>query len=198
MKETLQNKLNKIKEAIVNICSDKEEGKRLVDDLLSLKGQADIEPTLVHIPTSYIIKEYDNDNIVIYRCKDCIIWRMKGGETKIVYPTMVGEYQFLSQMLDMREKYDTLDEDLKTVYDSSYLGYSILNTIPSIITAKDKYFVEAVKWGMDFTARMYDEIIAHPLQDETPEDNAAHEAKMQAIDIIFKKDKNDQNGDKNH
>lgn len=192
MKEKLEERLNQLQNELVALLpeEDKDKGARIMENIISVRGQLAIEPTLVHVPTSYVIKEYDNDNIVIYRCKDCIIWRMKGGETKIVYPTMAGEYQFLSQMLDLKDKYDTLDKEMKDVYDGCYLGYTIINSLPSIITPRDKFFVEAVKWGMDFTANMYDEIIGTPLQEETYEENAAHEAKLQAIDTIFNKDEN--------
>lgn len=185
-KEKLREKLASLKNEILSQTPDNAKNKKLMDEILSVQSQLDVEPTLVHIPTSEILKEYDNGSIVIYRCKNCIVWHVRGGETKVIYPTMTGEYQFLQQMLDMKDEYDTLDKELKDAYDAYYLGYSVVNAIPSIAASSDKYFVEAAKWSMDFTSTLYDELMNTPIQEETSEENARHEAVTKAVKEVMK------------
>ena len=161
---------------------------KLIDKLLSLKGQYDIEPTRLHVPEKDVIKEYDNDNIRIVKCKDCIIWQQKGGHIVVVYPTMRAEYEFLEGMLDLKDNYDKLSDDMKAAYDGAYFGYSILSQLPTIMVTNDKWFARAsilASWGV---ARFVKEQLDEPLQEETPIENAEFDTKMEVANELLKED----------
>ena len=185
-KKRIADKLQKCTEELLSLYSgkDKEKVNQLVDKIISLKGQIDIEPTLFHIPLSNLIKQYDNGSIVIYKCKDCIIWRNKGGRMAVVYPGMKAEYDFLMAMLEMKDEYEKSNEDVKMAYDACYFGYSIINSLPSVAFVDDRHFVEAAEWVGNFSKTLYEELINRPLQDETPIQDAEHVAKMEIIENI--------------
>lgn len=159
---------------------------KLIDKLMSLKGQYDVEPTRIHIPEKNVIKEYDNDNLRIVRCKDCIIWQQKGGHIVVVYPTMRAEYEFLEGMLDLKDNYDKLSDDMKAAYDGAYFGYSILSQLPTIMVTNDKWFARAsilASWGL---SRFVKEQLDEPLREETPIENAEFETKMEVTNELLK------------
>lgn len=161
---------------------------KLIDKLMSLKGQYDVEPTRLYVPEKDVIKEYDNDNLRIVRCKDCIIWQQKGGHIVVVYPTMRAEYEFLEGMLDLKDNYDKLSDDMKAAYDGAYFGYSILSQLPTIMVTNDKWFARAsilASWGV---ARFVKEQLDEPLQEETPIENAEFETKMEVANELLKED----------
>lgn len=161
---------------------------KLIDKLMSLKGQYDVEPTRLYVPEKDVIKEYDNDNLRIVRCKDCIIWQQKGGHIVVVYPTMRSEYEFLEGMLDLKDNYDKLSDDMKAAYDGAYFGYSILSQLPTIMVTNDKWFARAsilASWGV---ARFVKEQLDEPLQEETPIENAEFETKMEVANELLKED----------
>lgn len=171
---------------IKNNSKDAKFADKLIDKLLSLKGQYDVEPTRLHIPEKDVIKEYDNDNIRIVKCKDCIIWQQKGGHIVVVYPTMRAEYEFLEGMLDLKDNYDKLSDDMKAAYDGAYFGYSILSQLPTIMVTNDKWFARAsilASWGV---ARFVKEQLDEPLQEETPIENAEFETKMEVANELLK------------
>ena len=127
--ENKKQVLSEIENTINQIKTNSKDAKfadKLIDKLLSLKGQYDVEPTRLYVPEKNVIKEYDNDNLRIVKCKDCIIWQHKGGFTFVVKPTMHALYEHLSGMLAMKDRYDELTGDEKQLYDVSYFGMSLI------------------------------------------------------------------------
>ena len=189
--ENKKQVLSEIENTINQIKTNSKDAKfadKLIDKLLSLKGQYDVEPTRLHIPEKDVIKEYDNDNIRIVKCKDCIIWQQKGGHIVVVYPTMRAEYEFLEGMLDLKDNYDKLSDDMKAAYDGAYFGYSILSQLPTIMVTNDKWFARAsilASWGL---ARFVKEQLDEPLKEETPIENAEFETKMEVANELLKED----------
>ena len=148
---------------------------KLIDKLLSLKGQYDVEPTILYVPEKNVIKEYDNDNLRIVRCKDCIIWQHKGGFTYVVKPTMRALYEYLDGMLSMKDKYDELTDDEKSLYDAAYFGMSIILQAPMFAVADDEFFVELATFIGEGVKKVSDKLLNQPLQEETPIENAEFE-----------------------
>ena len=189
--ENRKQVLSEIENTINQIKTNSKDAKfadKLIDKLLSLKGQYDIEPTRLYVPEKNVIKEYDNDNLRIVKCKDCIIWQHKGGHIVVVYPTMRAEYEFLEGMLDLKDNYDKLSDDMKAAYDGAYFGYSILSQLPTIMVTNDKWFARAsilASWGV---ARFVKEQLDEPLHEETPIENAEFETKMDVVNELLKED----------
>lgn len=187
--ENKKQVLSEIENTINQIKTNSKDAKfadKLIDKLLSLKGQYDVEPTRLYVPEKNVIKEYDNDNLRIVKCKDCIIWQQKGGHIVVVYPTMRAEYEFLEGMLDLKDNYDKLSDDMKAAYDGAYFGYSILSQLPTIMVTNDKWFARAsilASWGV---ARFVKEQLDEPLQEETPIENAEFETKMEVANELLK------------
>ena len=189
--ENKKQVLSEIENTINQIKTNSKDAKfadKLIDKLLSLKGQYDVEQTRLYVPEKNVIKEYDNDNIRIVKCKDCIIWQQKGGHIVVVYPTMRAEYEFLEGMLDLKDNYDKLSDDMKAAYDGAYFGYSILSQLPTIMVTNDKWFARAsilASWGV---ARFVKEHLDEPLQEETPIENAEFDTKMEVANELLKED----------
>ena len=171
---------------IKNNSKDTNFADKLIDKLLSLKGQYDIEPTRLHVPEKDVIKEYDNDNIRIVKCKDCIIWQHKGGFTFVVKPTMRTMYEYLDGMLSMKDKYDELNQDEKNLYDASYFGMSVILQSPMFAVADDEFFVELAMFIGEGIKKVSEKLLNQPLQEETPIENAEFETKMEVANELLK------------
>lgn len=185
-KKTIWSEIETVINQIKTNSKDAKFADKLIDKLLSLKGQYDVEPTRLYVPEKNVIKEYDNDNLRIVKCKDCIIWQQKGGHIVVVYPTMRAEYEFLEGMLDLKDNYDKLSDDMKAVYDGAYFGYSILSQLPTIMVTNDKWFARAsilASWGV---ARFVKEQLDEPLMEETPIENAEFETKIEVANELLK------------
>lgn len=187
-KKAIKAKITDICNQIKTNSNDAKFADKLIGKLLSLKGQYDVEPTRLYVAEKDVIKEYDNDNLRIVRCKGCIIWQQKGGHIVVVYPTMRAEYEFLEGMLDLKDNYDKLSDDMKAAYDGAYFGYSILSQLPTIMVTNDKWFARAsilASWGVArFVKEQHDKL----LQEETPIENAEFETKMEVVNEFLKED----------
>lgn len=171
LKKEMKNVIDQIR---VN-SKDARWADKLVDKLISLKGQMDIEPTRLYVPEKDVIKEYDNDNLRVVRCKDCIIWQHKGGFSFVVKPTMRALYEYIEGMLAMKDRYDELTDDEKSLYDAAYFGMSLILQAPMFAVADDEFFVELATFIGEGVKKVSDKLLNQPLQEETPKENAEFE-----------------------
>ena len=187
--ENKKQVLSEIENIINQIKTNSKDAKfadKLIDKLLSLKGQYDVEPTRLYVPEKNVIKEYDNDNLRIVKCKDCIIWQHKGGFTFIVKPTMRALYEYIDGMLAMKDNYESLSDDLRQLYEASYFGMSLILQAPMFAVADDEFFVELATFVGDGAKKVYDKLLNQPLQEETPIENAEFETKMEVANELLK------------
>ena len=185
-KKTIWSEIETVINQIKTNSKDAKFADKLIDKLMSLKGQYDVEPTRLFVPEKDVIKEYDNDNLRIVRCKDCIIWQHKGGFTFVVKPTMRALYEYIGSMLAMKDRYDELTDDEKQLYDVSYFGMSLILQAPMVAAADDEFFVDLATFVGDGVKKVYDKLLNHPLQDETPIENAEFETKMEVANELLK------------
>lgn len=185
-KKTIWSEIETVINQIKTNSKDAKFADKLIDKLMSLKGQYDVEPTRLFVPEKNVIKEYDNDNLRIVRCKDCIIWQHKGGFTFVVKPTMRALYEYIGSMLAMKDRYDELTDDEKQLYDVSYFGMSLILQAPMVAAADDEFFVDLATFVGEGVKKVYDKLLNHPLQDETPIENAEFETKMEVANELLK------------
>lgn len=186
-KEALNKQIDEVSAQIVSNSKDARFAKKLVDELLSLKGQYDVEEVVMIVRAKDVLNEYDNDNIVLMRCKQCIIWRHRGGFSVVVEPRMRGLYEWLDGLLSLKDDEDKLTEDAKMVYSANYFGMSILMQIPMFAVADDELFFNIVDKAVEEIKKFSDKHLNNPeLQEETPKENAEFEAKMKAAEEVLK------------
>ena len=171
---------------IKNNSKDAKFADKLIDKLLSLKGQYDVEPTRLHIPEKDVIKEYDNDALRLVRCKSGNIWELKRGIETYVKPTARGLYEFLEGLCIMKDKYDELTEQEQLNYNYSYYGLSLMFSAPSYAMVDDKAFKDLSDFLQEWTQGVIDRTLNQPLQEETPIENAEFETKMEVANELLK------------
>lgn len=185
-KKTLKEQIEDIAGKVVANSKDARFGKKLVDKLLSLKGQYDVEEVVFIVRNKDVIKEYDNDNLVIVKCKDKIIWRHKGGFGFYVEPRMKALYEYLDNLCAMKDKYDELSEEEKSVYNGMYFGMSLVSELPMFVCVSEEMFFNVVNTILEELKKINVGIDNAELQEETPEENADFEAKAQAAEEVLK------------
>lgn len=174
-KEELKKQLEEVVAQIKTNSKDAKFADKLVDKLLSLKGQIDVEPTRIHIPEKDVVKEYDNDSLRFVRCRGCIIFQAKGGYSVIVQPRMTALFEHLSVLLDMKDRYEELSDEEKKSYDMLYSATVYVLEAPMFAVGEDEMFFgiasDVIKRLNDFTEKQLNK----ELQEETPKENAEFE-----------------------
>lgn len=185
-RDKLKEQLESVKHNIIASSPNPKDTEAQLEKFISLQKQIDIEPTIIHVAEKDLIKAYDNNSIVVLRCKGCIIWEMRGGLYRVVYPRMTAEYNFLIQLLDMKDNYDSLSKGEQAAYEAYYFGYFLLCQLPSALVSNDKWFSKAVNIAARGMSRFVNEVLNTPLQEETPIENAEFETKMEVANELLK------------
>lgn len=174
-KKELKKQLDEVVVQIKNNSKDAKFADALVDKLLSLKGQIDVEPARIHIEEKDVVKEYDNDAVRFVRCKDCIIFQAKGGMSVVVKPTMTALFEHLTVLLDMKDRYEELDEEGKKSYELLYSATVWMLEVPIFATCSDEMFFGVVNDVLARFNKFTETELKKDLQEETPKENAEFE-----------------------
>lgn len=185
-KEKIKTEIDEITSKIVDLSTDKDLTEKLISDVLSLKGQYDVEPMRIHVREKDVIKEYDMDNVRIIRCRNCFIWQFKGGYEVIVKSRMTSLYDFMDGIFDLKERYNDLDESMKNVYDASFFGISTFLLLPLYGVTDDKFFHDTSIYLSDNLEKLFGKLINTPLKAATKEDDA-FENEKDAFDVLQEK-----------
>lgn len=185
-KEKIKTEIDEITSKIVDLSTDKDLTEKLISDVLSLKGQYDVEPMRIHVREKDMIKEYDMDNVRIIRCRNCFIWQFKGGYEVIVKSRMTSLYDFMDGLFDLKERYNDLDESMKNVYDASFFGISTFLLLPLYGVTDDKFFHDTSIYLSDNLEKLFGKLINTPLKAATKEDDA-FENEKDAFDVLQEK-----------
>lgn len=173
-KEKLKKQIKEVVSQIKTNSKDAHFADKLVDKLLSLKGQLDVEPTRIHIEEKDVIKEYDFGSTTYTKYKGGIIFHAKSGMDIVIRPGLHSLYEHINVMLEMKDNYEKLNEDMKKAYENIYTATSWLLTSPIYATIDDNMFFGI---ATDIL-KHFDEYIKSKekvLQEETPIENAEFE-----------------------
>lgn len=164
-------KLNKeIKEVCVKlkgICNDAKFADELIDKLLSLKGQYDIEPTLVHVPIESVIKEYDFGHFKFIRTHKYIIFHIAGMDM-VIPPMMQTLYGHIDWLLNQKDNLSSLNEQDKELYDTVFEATMTVLLNPTICFMKDDYWFDIATYVASKQNSLFESLLNEDLKPEGP------------------------------
>lgn len=168
-KDKLKKEIKEISIKLKGICNDTKFADELIDRLLSLKGQYDVEPTLVHVPISSIIKTYDYGHFRLYRTREGIVFHM-AGMYQLIPPMMQTLYGQLDWILNRKDNQILLSDEDKELYDSVFDATMTILMAPSISFIKDEYYIDLATYITQKQNELFDKLLSQDLQ---PEDATA-------------------------
>lgn len=174
LKNKIDSKINEILES-----NEKENTRKLIDELLSLKGQYDVVPMVYGVEVSSVKKEYDFGAGKFVITKKGIIYHLRGGMYIMVTPRMAAVYRYLVTMLTMKENYDKSSKEEREAYDYLFLGITTVFNLPIYAVCDDTFMANVVKYIFEQIDVMFKKFNDMPLQDETSEEDAAFENEME-------------------
>lgn len=190
-KETLKQRLDEVKTKIKVNSKDAHFADMLIDELLSLKGQLGIEPTLVHIPTADIVQSLKGETFEMSLTKHGdAIYHVYGGYTIIADGTRMRSLAgTIADYVANQEFVKDLDEKEREVYDLDMSATAYVLNIPMMaFSDQDLKFDLATKM-VSWLRATYDKALNEPLQEETPELDAAFEDAAKTIEEVKKETK---------
>lgn len=187
-KQEIKKKMNEVVAKIKVNSKDQHYADALIDTLLSLKGQYDIEPTLVHIPSDDVVSKMEGETFRICLCKNGeAIYHMKGGMDIVVQPKANSLYQFLSDVATMQEQFDALDDESKELITQDIMASTYVLNIPFLAFGDLDFKYALANYIVNYLVGLQDKMLNEvELQDETPEENARFEEATMALENTLK------------
>lgn len=189
-KKELKGKLDEVVAKIKVNSKDKHYADALVKELLSVKGQLDIEPTLIHLPVDDVVKKMESETFRIALLKSGeAVYHLKGGMDIVVQPKANSLYTFLSNMIELQEELDNFtEEERKLLLDDITASTYVLN-IPFIAFGDLDFKYKLAEVVVNYLVSLQDEYLNDvELQDETPDKNSIFEEAVMAFEEIVKEE----------
>lgn len=139
----------------------------LISDLLSIKGQLDHEPTLVHIPISDVTESIDSGPYEASITKDgTAIYHTKGGYTVIADYRMAGLNYGIRGLITGVTDVDSLTEEEREAVDLDLSASAYVISIPAIAFSDPEFKLDMATAVVKYLNKTYDEAINAPLQED--------------------------------
>lgn len=183
--KTLQDKLVELKNKIKANSKEARFADKLVDELLSVKGQLMIEPTLVHVPIKDIEQTLGRGHFKVYKTDADFVYTTKGYKI-VVSPTALkgGEnsslYEWMDAMCYLQSKVDKNEaEDVEeTTLQAMLHSVDTICNIPLSAFVDENNVIELLKLQTNFMQKRLDEIINSQVEKDDNKANAAFEAEI--------------------
>lgn len=175
-KEELKKRIEELKNQIKTNSVDKHFAEKLLEDLVSAKGQYDVEEAELIIPKKDVVKEYDFDSFKFVRTKKGILFHVRGGFDTFVSIRMTSLYERLSSLLELKDRYENLVEEERKAYDSIFTANYYVLSMPFLLSPFDEEFFEAASKNIEVLNNAYEKYVKNAeLQEETPAEDAEFE-----------------------
>lgn len=178
-RETIEKKLKECKEQLKTNSKDAHFSEKLIDRMLSYKGQLGVEPIAFDCGTPIEGQEFKGETFEIVKTTKGIVYKMYGGYVIFVEPQNKALYETLSYYIDSQDEYAKLEGEAKEQYELtlSAIAY-VLNAPLFAFNSEDLTFQLATNI-IDYLKSTFDTLMEQPLQEETfVEDNEFKEATL--------------------
>ena len=167
-KEELKKRLDEKVKVLKSQCKDAHFAEELISDVLSLKGQLSVEPTLLTVSgnvvseikeSAYSITKYDDNKIV---------FAING--FKVIISPHLNVYEFpFNTLLTAHDNYDKLTEEEKQSYGDLLTNVCIFMQLPTFVFADPQLFAKF----LDIYIPYLNDKMEETVNDELPQDNEA-------------------------
>lgn len=186
-KKDLKKDLADIKAKIRANSTDAHFADTLIAELLSIKGQIDHEPTLVHIPLSDIDDKLEGETFAIYSLKSGdVAYHLKGGYTLIASNRFLSLNDALRGYVANQHIIDTeLNSEDKELYENDLWASTYLLNLPTIAFSDLEFKYKIVNRIIEYLDELQKKLLVDAeLQDETPNENKEFEDATMALETL--------------
>lgn len=185
-KELLKSKLNELKTKIKTNSKDAHFAETLLDELLSVKGQIDVEPTLVHVPLSDVDRELDGETFTMAVLKNGdAVYHVRGGYTLIADGSrMFALAQTIKDYVDSKDLLGELSDEEREMYELDMSASTYILNLPMYAFTDQDFKYDIATMCIKWLRESYDKALEEPLQEEDKElDDSFEDAAIALEDI---------------
>lgn len=182
----IKTKIEEVKAQLKSNSKDAHFAEKLIGDLLSLKGQYEHQPTMVHVAMDDILGTLEGNTFTIYKTKSGDTgFHLKAGYDIVVRPTVESMNQSLATFVDYQKEMDSLSEKEREWYEQDLIATQFCLTIPMYAFADMDFKYKVANMFADYMLEIQNKLLDNVvLQDETPEENKAFEQATMGLETI--------------
>lgn len=182
----IKAKIEEVKAQLKSNSKDAHFAEKLIGDLLSLKGQYEHQPTMVHVAMDDILGTLEGNTFTIYKTKSGDTgFHLKAGYDIVVRPTVESMNQSLATFVDYQKEMDSLSEKEREWYEQNLIATQFCLTIPMYAFADMDFKYKVANMFADYMLEIQNKLLDNvELQDETPEENKAFEQATMGLETI--------------
>ena len=169
-RETIERKLKECKEQLKANSKDAHFASNLIDRMLSYKGQLGVEP--IELDCGKKVDEWSGDTFRLTKTDKGILYHQFGGYSIFVTPNNKALYETLCDYVDNKEEYAKLEGELKEQFDLQLSAITYCLSVPLFAFSDSEFTFKIATDVIDFLKSTFDSLMAQPLQEETPLEDA--------------------------
>ena len=191
-KVELKKKIDEIKAQIKANSKDAHFADTLTNELLSLKGQLDVEPLELNVGKR--IDDFSGNAFEIVKTDRGIMYHEFGGYTLFTAPTNEALYVMLADYVDNKDEYKKLDGEEKEIFDLNLSVIKHCLTVPKYAFVDVDFTYDISEKIINFLKSSFEKAINADLQEETIAEDEQFKQATLALEDIKEQIKKEQEG----
>ena len=175
-KTVLKERFNEVKNQILSNSKDAHWAKNAIDELVSLKGQLDHEPTIVYLPTKDVEKQFKGETYEMSIMKDgTAVYHTYGGYTVVAKPNLTSLAGTIEEYVNSQDYVLELNDEEKENLQLSLSAFSYIMSLPTFAFSDLAFTYDIAGSIVSFLREKSETLLNEELKDETREDTEANE-----------------------
>lgn len=170
-KNVLKERLDEVKNNLIANSKDAHWAKNAINELLSLKGQLEHEPTLVYLPVKDVENKLEGGTFEMSIMKDgTAVYHTYGGLTVVAKPNLTSLAGTIAEYVGSQEYVATLNEEEKELFDLDLSAFGYIMSLPMFAFSNKEFTYSIASNIVEFLRKSADELLNEELHEETSED----------------------------
>lgn len=170
-KNVLKERLDEVKNNLITNSKDAHWAKNAIDELLSLKGQLEHEPTLVYLPVKDVENKLEGGTFEMSIMKDgTAVYHTYGGLTVVAKPNLTSLAGTIAEYVGSQDYVATLNEEEKELFDLDLSAFGYIMSLPMFAFSNKEFTYSIASNIVEFLRKSADELLNEDLHEETEED----------------------------
>lgn len=184
-KKVLKERFNEVKNQILANSKDSHWAKNAIDELVSLKGQLDHEPTIVYLPTKDVEKQFKGETYEMSIMKDgTAVYHTYGGYTVVAKPNLTSLAGTIEEYVNSQDYVLELNDEEKENLQLSLSAFSYIMSLPTFAFSDLGFTYDIAGNIVSFLKEKSEILLNEELKGETEDDILANEQFRAASEAI--------------
>lgn len=181
----LQESLEQKRKLLLANAKDAHFAGGLIDEIISLKGQLDVEPVELEVRTKDVIKEYDFNKFAFKVCRAGVMFNTKGGFSTFVHARCKSLYNNIIDMLGVYDTFDELEKEKKEIFNQYLMSWTHIFHAPVGASLSDNVLFETAAKYLEVYMREAEDLLARAGNTEATTEEIVEAAEQEDIETVL-------------